>query len=47
MTIGSDAHLPASVGAAIGETARMLRQAGISHQLLFDKREPRPILLDE
>ena len=47
MTIGSDAHLPVSVGAAIAETARMLRQAGITHQLLFDQRQPRPIPLNQ
>ncbi len=46
MSIGSDAHLPTSVGADFDRAVAMLREAGIDHAAVFKKRERRMIPID-
>ncbi len=41
MTLGSDAHTPAAVGAGIAEGAALLRESGIRHVAVFQERRRR------
>ncbi len=41
ITVGSDAHLPAQVGAYYDEALKMLREAGFSAICTFDRRQPK------
>ncbi len=40
LTVGSDAHIPESIGNAFGETCEMLREIGFGEICYFEKRKP-------
>ncbi len=46
ITVGSDAHTPQDLGAAIPETYQMLRELGFTHVMSYEKREYKAHKLD-
>ena len=47
VTMGSDAHAPADVGAGAAEALAALRDAGYTSAVVFRKRQPMEVYLDE
>ncbi len=45
VTIGSDAHYAADVGANIADGLALLQEAGFSFVTLYDRREPVPVVI--
>lgn len=46
LSLGSDAHKSEDVGADLDRAARMLREAGLGHTAVFQRRERREVPLD-
>lgn len=47
VTLGSDAHEPAQVGAYMREAAAYAQSCGIRYALTFEKRVPKPVSLEQ